>query len=181
MRAAFAAYGLRFIENNLRSARLPEGVEVHPNEAGTAPAFSTTIGRCRFFFLPGVPAEFNAFVRSVVVPWVASHPVNEAWVTRILRVLGLPESHVAENLNGLAERHAGLRVGYRARAPEVWVKLSRGAPTREEAFAGLEAPMNDAAVLVTCADTCCPADASISAACCAISRGGERRVAPDAA
>jgi len=42
-------------ESNKKQAVLPEGAEPLYNPVGTAPGFLLKIGRCSFFFLPGVP------------------------------------------------------------------------------------------------------------------------------
>ena len=40
-----------------KQVMLPEGAECLCNPVGTAPGFQLKIGRCNFFFLPGVPFE----------------------------------------------------------------------------------------------------------------------------
>ncbi|HKC58730.1 MAG TPA: competence/damage-inducible protein A, partial [Myxococcales bacterium] len=46
-------------KNNERQAFLPEGAEMLGNPDGSAPAFALRIDRCTFFFLPGVPREYQ--------------------------------------------------------------------------------------------------------------------------
>jgi nicotinamide-nucleotide amidase len=132
MKARFRTAGYRFSENNLRSAQVPVGSEVFQNEVGTAPAFSVTVDRCRFFCLPGVPREFRDFVVRVVVPWCRERWGGGFGSLVQLKTLGWGESHLAEQFADFGQLFPQVTVGYRAHSPEVWLKLSaRAGSTRE--------------------------------------------------
>lgn len=140
-RARFEKLGLRFSENNRRSTRVPQGSLVLLNEVGTAPGFSMQLGRCRFYFLPGVPAEYRFFVDQHILPWVeASHTGLRSAVMQF-KTLGFAESHLSEKFLDFAELFPDIKVGYRARSPEVWLKLTAEAQTRELALQKLQAPI----------------------------------------
>jgi nicotinamide-nucleotide amidase len=49
-------------------AFLPAGAECLQNVVGTAPGFRLKIGRCLFFFLPGVPGEMRHMLSDIVLP-----------------------------------------------------------------------------------------------------------------
>jgi nicotinamide-nucleotide amidase len=100
----------------------PKGSEVLGNPAGLAPAFRARVGAGDFFFLPGVPAEMERIFEECVT---RSHRRPRAPRSHqvVLRTYGAGESAVAERLAGLAAAFPGLTVGYRARFPEVDVKL----------------------------------------------------------
>jgi nicotinamide-nucleotide amidase len=133
MKERFARLGYRFSENNRRSARVPHGADVMQNEVGTAPAFSVRIGRCQFFFLPGVPQEFRFFVDAFVLPWAEKRwPVGNTAFAQ-LKTLGWGESHLAEKFQDFPSRFPAVKLGYRAHSPEVWLKLTATADSREEA------------------------------------------------
>ena len=55
-----------------KQAVLPSGADVLFNPVGTAPGLSLAIGRCRFFFLPGVPFEMRRMLADQVLPRVAA-------------------------------------------------------------------------------------------------------------
>ena len=50
-----------------KQAFLPTGAECIQNPVGTAPGFVLKIGRCQFFFLPGVPAEMQRMLADTVL------------------------------------------------------------------------------------------------------------------
>ena len=54
--------------SNQKQAMLPKGAECLPNPVGTAPGFYLSIGRCAFFFLPGVPFEMQRMLGDIVMP-----------------------------------------------------------------------------------------------------------------
>src|SRR4030042_4389250 len=58
-------------DSNKKQAFLPEGSRILSNPIGTAPGFSLKIGRCRFFFLPGVPAEMKRMLKDHILPEIA--------------------------------------------------------------------------------------------------------------
>jgi nicotinamide-nucleotide amidase len=144
MKARFAASGYRFTENNRRSARVPKGAEVYQNEVGTAPAFGMQLGRCRFFFLPGVPSEHRFFVDGAVLDWARAQWQGGFGAVRQLKTLGWGESHLAEQFADFAGRFPDVKLGYRAHAPEVWVKFTAEAGSREEALELLEPALAEA-------------------------------------
>ena len=144
MKARFAKLGYRFSENNFRSARYPDGATVYQNEVGTAPAFSAKIGRCHFFFLPGVPKEFSQFARSIVVPWAIEQWKETATVVKQLKLLGWGESHLSEKFQDYPQLFPRLKIGYRAHAPEVWLKLTATEKTRAAAEQALKPAIEEA-------------------------------------
>ena len=81
-------------ESNKKQAYLPEGAECIYNPVGTAPGFHMTIGRCLFFFMPGVPFEMERMLKEAVLPKIRdirgeSNSIN---IVRTLITFGLPES-----------------------------------------------------------------------------------------
>jgi nicotinamide-nucleotide amidase len=143
IRARFARRNLEVTPNNARQARVPRGAEVVLNPVGSAPMFIVTLGRCTLFFLPGVPREYRALVEREVLPRVdallARRPGRMARATRVLKTVGLAESHLDARVEPIAARHPRIRVGYRTHAPENHLKLIAEAPTPEEAGAALAA------------------------------------------
>ena len=64
----FDRLGKEMTEANLKQALLPQGARCLDNRRGSAPGFCMTLGRCRFFFLPGVPSEMKAMLAAEVLP-----------------------------------------------------------------------------------------------------------------
>ena len=108
-----------------KQAVLPSGAEVLFNPVGTAPGFSLAIGRCRFFFLPGVPFEMRRMLADQVLPRVAALQGAARGHRRVrtLSCYGLTESLTGERLSGIDRAVPGVRLGLRAKFPEIQVKL----------------------------------------------------------
>jgi len=131
IRRRFEAIGLPMTPNNEKQADFPDGADVLPNARGTAPGFAMTIGRARFFFLPGVPHEMKHMLEEEVLGRL---PAAEAAPTvRRLRVFGMAEAAIDAALAGIEGSHPGVVLGYRATFPEVEVKVQATAGTREAA------------------------------------------------
>jgi nicotinamide-nucleotide amidase len=108
-----------------KQAMLPDGAEVLFNPVVTAPGFQLRIGSCRFFFLPGVPFEMRRMLADHVLPRMANLLGGRRGVRRVktLSCFGLTESLTGERLDGLEKEFPGVRLGLRARFPEIQVKL----------------------------------------------------------
>jgi nicotinamide-nucleotide amidase len=114
-------FGRRIASSNAKQADFPEGALILPNANGTAPGFSVKIGRALCFFLPGVPLEMRAMFEASVVPAILPLRGDRQYQVR-LRTYGLPESEVNDRLAGIEAAHA-VTIGYRARIPEIEVKV----------------------------------------------------------
>ena len=139
----YAARGLALTPNNARQADVPEGCEVIPNPAGSAPMFALALGTCRFFFVPGVPREYRALVDGVLIPrlaeQLASLPGRSFRALRILKTVGLPESQLDARVAPLAAAHPRVVFGFRTHAPENHLKLMAEGPTQAAADEAAEA------------------------------------------
>jgi nicotinamide-nucleotide amidase len=108
-----------------KQAMLPRGSEVLFNPVGTAPGFSLKIGRCRCFFLPGVPFEMKRMLTDDVLPRIQTL-IGDRGDHRLIATLscfGLTESLTGERLGDLERKFPGVRLGLRAKFPEIQVKL----------------------------------------------------------
>ena len=108
-----------------KQALLPEGSECLANPIGTASGFRITIGKCLFFFLPGVPGEMRRMLSDAVLPRLSDLPGARRNFYRVktLSTFGLTESVVFEQLAELEHRFPGISLGMRIRFPEIQVKL----------------------------------------------------------
>lgn len=90
-------------ETQQKQAMLPEGCTVFPNDCGTAPGcgFETESGKL-VVMLPGPPSELIPMLKNYAVPYLAKDE-NAVIVSRIVRVFGLGEGFVAEQITDLTE------------------------------------------------------------------------------
>jgi nicotinamide-nucleotide amidase len=108
-----------------KQALLPEGSQCLANPIGTAPGFSIKIGKCLFFFLPGVPLEMRRMLSDSVLPQIIENLGTTRTFYRIktLSTFGLTESKVFERLADLESIFPDISLGLRVRFPEIQVKL----------------------------------------------------------
>lgn len=111
--------------SNKKQALLPKGSECLFNPVGTAPGFSMKIGRCSFFFIPGVPFEMNKMLSDMVLPRIERHQgrAREVNLVKTISTFGLGESAIGEQLAGLAAEFPEIKLGIRAKFPEIHVTL----------------------------------------------------------
>jgi nicotinamide-nucleotide amidase len=134
IRKRFQQAGLELTPNNLKSVSVPEKTRVYVNEKGSAPGFSAQIGRCEFFFFPGVPKEFYWFVENTILPWVQTNfSESKGVVTKKFSTFGLAESKVAHELGYLEKKYPGVILGYRAGFPQTLFKITRSGQSITEA------------------------------------------------
>lgn len=130
IRRRFATINREMGPSNAKQADMPESAAVLANPVGTAPGFAITLGKCRCFFMPGVPHEMKRLFDDHVHPAIGPTIVRRTHQI-LLRTFGLPESQVGERLAGI-EQTFGVVLGYRATFPEIEVKvLARGTDAAE--------------------------------------------------
>ncbi len=118
----FAAFGRPMADVNRKQAVLPEGCSLLENRWGTAPGFAVDApSGARLFFLPGVPREMKPMFDLHIDPALRRRSDLRPPVLHTIRVLGVPESVLEEQMRDLDR--PGLEIGFRAKAPEVHVKL----------------------------------------------------------
>ncbi len=125
LRARFAERGLKINDHIARQAMVPEGAEVLPNPNGTAPGlyFPADTGQPAVFLLPGPPRELYPMVANYVVPKL-SNLVSERPASCVtIKLTGIGESQVEEEIGSEAEKLVDLEIGYCARQGEVDVRL----------------------------------------------------------
>jgi len=119
IRDRFRSAGLEFTRNNEKQALFPERAEVLSNPVGTAPGCMVRREETEFFFLPGVPLEFEIMVRNEVLPLIESaSPGHVAVAEKRLCTFGITESKLGDIVSGLGLEEAGIEVSYRAIFPE---------------------------------------------------------------
>ncbi len=120
----FAKRGRSMSESNKLQALFPDGATIIPNPIGTAAGFLVNHQNCEIICLPGVPRELSAMLTQTVIPKIQSKfKLNLDLETRVIRLLGLPESKVGEMIVELKIPSA-ISVCYQASFPEIQVILS---------------------------------------------------------
>lgn len=149
LEARMQARGIALTPNNRRQAQVPRGAEVVLNAEGSAPLFVLKLGRCTAFFVPGVPREYRHLVEAHVVPRIAAlAPGQPVRVLRLLKTVGLPESHLDARVKPLAEKYPRVTFGFRTHLPENHLKLLAEGATEAEAKATLAAAEAEARALL---------------------------------
>lgn len=121
----FSSRNLEMPPSNRKQAMFPRGAEALFNPVGTAPGFAVTIGRCRCFFMPGVPFEMRRMLKDQVLPRLEAMMTKDRTYHRIrtISTFGLTESAAGDRLNGLSESFPDIKLGMQVRFPEIHVKL----------------------------------------------------------
>jgi competence/damage-inducible protein CinA-like protein len=127
---------------NRKQALLPAGAMRLDNAWGTAPGFSVTAGRCRFYFMPGVPREMKAMFRAAIAPQLPPGFELGPRPRVVLRTVGLGESALQERLDGVDLD--GAQLGFRAGGAENQVKLAFPSATPEAAIEAVIRRVTDA-------------------------------------
>ncbi len=112
-------------ESNRKQALLPSGCQVLHNPVGTAPGFVLMIGRCRFYFLPGVPYEMKRMLIDQVIPDIHAlkGDTGEHRRVRTITTFGLPESLAGEKMADVERTIPGIKLGLRANFPLIQIKF----------------------------------------------------------
>jgi nicotinamide-nucleotide amidase len=136
IRGRFEAHGMTMPETNRRQAELPRGGIVVPNPNGTAPGCIVVVGGKLTITLPGVPAELGPMLAETVLPFLKDRLGLEGVVRmRVLKTFGFTESKLGEIVSKIPTPDPRLRVGYRARFPEIHLSLTALAPDEATARA----------------------------------------------
>ena len=121
----FHRRGRPLTATNRKQGLLPKGAFCLDNPVGSAPGFAMDLGRCLFYFLPGVPREMRRMLAESVLPEIAGlrGAARELRRVRVVTTFGLPESTLADRLVGFEDRFDDIQLGLRAHFPEIHVRL----------------------------------------------------------
>jgi nicotinamide-nucleotide amidase len=139
LKRRFEARGLPWTQNNLKQALFPEGAEIVPNPAGTAPGFRIeTADKKSLIWLSGVPREMEAMMQGTVLPWVAKESAGGGQVSAAtFKIHGLTESRLDDILKPILLPPEA-RLSFRAHYPDLTLRLTVwGGQQREKKFSEL--------------------------------------------
>lgn len=125
---------LRFTQNNMQQAYLPEGCTVFHNDWGTAPGCAFAEGGVHVIMLPGPPNECIPMFRACAAPYIRSLS-EEVIFSRQIRVFGIGESAVEDRLRGQMEHMANPSLATYAKVGEVMLRVTAKAATEARAAA----------------------------------------------
>jgi nicotinamide-nucleotide amidase len=126
-----------------KQAMLPEGCTVFPNDIGTAPGcgFRAANGKL-VAMLPGPPSELIPMLKHYAVPFLLQGSETAAIVSRIVRVFGLGEGYVAEQISDLCNKANPTCATY-AKDGEMFVRVTARAENAEKSAAMCEPVVAD--------------------------------------
>ena len=145
LKRRFEARALPWTQNNLKQALFPEGAEIVPNPAGTAPGFRIeTADKKSLIWLSGVPREMEAMMQETVLPWVAQASAGGGQVSAAtFKIHGLTESRLDDILKPILLPPEA-RLSFRAHYPDLTLRLTVwGGQQREKHFSELTARIRE--------------------------------------
>jgi nicotinamide-nucleotide amidase len=123
-------------ENNRKQAYIPEGAIPIENPVGTAPGFIAEQDGKAIIAVPGVPHEMRYFMEHSVLPYLRGKlGIHEVIVSRVLKLFGIGESLVDEQIKDLIEQGTNPTIGLLAHTQigEIHIRLTAKAAERTRA------------------------------------------------
>ncbi len=125
---------VRYTDNNLQQAYLPEGCTVFHNDWGTAPGCAFAEDGVHVIMLPGPPNECVPMFKACAAPYLRSLS-DEVILSHQIRVFGIGESAVEAIFREQMERMANPTLATYAKFGEVMLRATAKAKTEAEAEA----------------------------------------------
>src|SRR5262249_30053386 len=138
LRTFFARRGRTMPERNVKQAATIPSVSVLPNPVGTAPGWWTERDGKVIVAMPGVPLEMHKMWEEQAQPRLARLVSGGAIVSRVLKLIGIGESH-AEEAVGELTHSANPTLATYAKSDGIHLRLTAKAATAAEANAILDA------------------------------------------
>lgn len=126
--------GIDITNNNFKQALVPKGSIVLYNKNGTAPGIIMEESGKVVIMLPGPPNEFVPMVDDQVVPYFLKKGTNDVIYSRVVKLVGVGESKVAEEISDLIAMTNPTVATY-AKTGEVHIRVTASAANDDEAKA----------------------------------------------
>lgn len=126
--------GIDITNNNFKQALVPKGSIVLYNKNGTAPGIIMEEAGKVVIMLPGPPNEFIPMVDDQVVPYFLKKGTNDVIYSRVVKLVGVGESKVAEEISDLIAMTNPTVATY-AKTGEVHIRVTASAANDDEAKA----------------------------------------------
>jgi nicotinamide-nucleotide amidase len=126
LRRRFAEFGRSMPEMNVRQADVPDGAAIIEQSWGTAPGLIVERGEGVIYAVPGVPAEMEDMLARAVLPDLLLRSGQPSQiVSRIVRIAGVSESTIAEQLREVWDILGGeTTMAFLAGGGEVRIRLT---------------------------------------------------------
>lgn len=111
-------------ENNRRQAMVPQGATVLPNPRGTAPGLAIAEGSRLAVLLPGPPREMQPMFVGYVRPLLVERIGHGVILSRNLRVIGIGESALEEQIADLIEAQSNPTIALYASLGELQIRIT---------------------------------------------------------
>ncbi len=137
----FRRLGFRMVQSNRRQAFIPDGAIPIENPLGTAPGFILEEQGRALITLPGVPREMEFLMEKAVIPYLRKKfAIKEGIVqSKVLRVCGLGESAVNEQIADLIREGGNPSIGLLASPGEIKIRIMAKGRRPSEAQSIVEA------------------------------------------
>jgi nicotinamide-nucleotide amidase len=138
IRSLFARRSRPMPERNVVQAQFPRGSRVVANPHGTAPGIDFTVtrssvGSCRVFCLPGVPAELFEMWKATVAPAISAMVGPRRVIChRRIKVFGAGESDVEAMLPDMIRRKREPLVGITVSDATITLRITAGGTNEAE-------------------------------------------------
>ena len=128
----FSSMRRAMTDNNRKQALLPHGARLIYNYHGTAPGILITVGPKVVALMPGPPRELEPMFTNEILP-LLSVGAERIIFSRVLKVVGLGESTMEEQIVDLVQEQTNPTIAPLAKSAEVHLRLTAGAATKAEA------------------------------------------------
>ena len=126
--------GIDITNNNFKQALVPKGSIVLYNKNGTAPGIIMEEAGKVVIMLPGPPNEFVPMVDEQVIPYFLKKGTDDVIYSRVVKLVGVGESKVAEEISDLISMTNPTVATY-AKTGEVHIRVTASAANDDEAKA----------------------------------------------
>lgn len=121
----FKKFKIKMPEGNIKQALVfGENCRILKNKLGTAPGFIVTKNKKIYIIMPGVPVEMKEMFDKYVVTYLKKQSPKEIIYSRILKVIGLPESQVNKMIKVQFENYTNPTVALLAIPAEIKIRLT---------------------------------------------------------
>lgn len=127
----FKLQGKELKGNNRKQAYFPSGSTILLNECGTAPGAIIEEDNKIMIILPGPPREMEMMFKIHVIPYLQKKTDNII-VSKTLRIFGIGESFMAEQVNHLITEGKNPTVAPYAKNVDVTLRITAKGKTQEE-------------------------------------------------
>ncbi|MFL0164049.1 competence/damage-inducible protein A [Candidatus Clostridium helianthi] len=124
-------------QNNLKQGLIPEGATVINNNNGTAPGVIMEDNNKIMIILPGPPKEMKPMFEESVKPYLQEKS-DSILVSRVVKILGIGESAVAEEIKDLIDAQTNPTIAPYAKDVGVMLRITAKAATKDEALKLIE-------------------------------------------